>query len=143
MEFKEIHLSNQRQKIFNINRIKVEFKGRTLSICIGGSSILIESKWNLKHTNRKEKRSRKKILIESQWNLKVGKGKFSNEVLYILIESQWNLKVPAPARRFNPDAILIESQWNLKMEITYKKYNTTIYINRITVEFKEVIISPS
>ena len=54
----------------------------------------------------------------------------------ILIESQWNLKVPAPARRFNPDAILIESKWNLKMEITYKKYNTTIYINRITVEFK-------
>ena len=86
---------------------------------------------------------RKNILIESKWNLKKTNAEKMVAKYTILIESQWNLKVPAPARRFNPDAILIESQWNLKMEITYKKYNTTIYINRITVEFKEVIISPS
>ena len=54
----------------SINRIRLEFKVKTIDDGTLDEIVLIESDWNLKLRFRHMRHSRRLVLIESDWNLK-------------------------------------------------------------------------
>ena len=59
----------------------------------------------------------------------------------VLIESDWNLKFAYRIGIFPPNLVLIESDWNLKKCWGYGQNKRANRINRIRLEFKEILSS--
>ena len=54
----------------SINRIRLEFKGKSHGLSYLLQTVLIESDWNLKYIENHQYSKKNKVLIESDWNLK-------------------------------------------------------------------------
>ena len=79
------------------------------------------------------------VLIESDWNLKDIDLHGGNFVFFVLIESDWNLKKDMNIESVEDAAVLIESDWNLKRSLPMSSMRIWQSINRIRLEFKDVI----
>ena len=75
-----------------INRIRLEFKVSAAQKTAQEIQVLIESDWNLKHSEQYTSPARGFVLIESDWNLKPTETPYLSGSLAVLIESDWNLK---------------------------------------------------
>ena len=118
MEFKGSYSRADFPSSLHINRIKVEFKGTGRGRGRTGTTILIESKWNLKQSENWAKISSSVILIESKWNLK-------NKII-----SRFSLDLN------NINRIKVE----FKVIFLLSNHIICYNINRIKVEFKVICL---
>ena len=58
----------------------------------------------------------------------------------VLIESDWNLKLDTSVATATEMDVLIESDWNLKFYTSIFNDHLILRINRIRLEFKEVLL---
>ena len=92
LEFKEDWKALTSTIYYSINRIRLEFKVDRILHFKSFLTVLIESDWNLKYSERTKRFENSPVLIESDWNLKKNNRIPPFVQHRVLIESDWNLK---------------------------------------------------